>query len=359
VSERDPTEYILCVDDEESVLGVLREQLYCHFGDRHSVEIATSGKEALEIIEDIYSMGERVAVLIADQCMPGMKGSDLLREVHGDHPDIIKVLLTGQAGLDSVVEAVNFGGLSHYMSKPWREAELKLTLESLVKQYRLERENEWLMQELRRKNEELRKLNDSLQEMVAKRTADLERANARLEELAVTDGLTGLYNHRHFRERLDHELARAHRRGEPVSLLMADVDRFKLYNDKNGHLAGDRALKTIATILKRGRRAADLVARYGGEEFVVILVGAPKKAAAQVADYLRRQIQDTELVGEESQPGGRLTISFGVASYPQDGETHTDILMAADAALYDAKERGRNRVALAKPDQSTARPQSG
>ena len=133
--------YIVCVDDEESVLEVLREQLYCHFGDRLNVEIASSGKEALAVIEDIMGSGEEVAILVADHFMPGLKGSELLQQVHAEHPQIKKVLLTGQAGLNSVVQAVNCGGLDYYLAKPWNESQLQNTLENLLKQYVLEKEN--------------------------------------------------------------------------------------------------------------------------------------------------------------------------------------------------------------------------
>jgi diguanylate cyclase (GGDEF)-like protein len=336
--------YIVCVDDEESVLEVLREQIYCNFGDRLNVEIAACGKEALAVIEDIVGAGERVAILVADHFMPGLKGADLLEQVHALHPDIKKVLLTGQAGLDSVVKAINFGGLDYYLSKPWNESQLKNTLENLLKQYTLERENACLLKILKEKNRELSALNEKLGALVRQRTEELERANARLERLAITDGLTDLYNYRHFRERLEHEIKRAQRSDETVSLLMADVDRFKNYNDHNGHLAGDKALKKIAYLLKQGRRAADVVSRYGGEEFTVVLVGAPKRSAVHVAEYLRKRIEDTHFEGEEHQPSGELTISVGVAAYPEDAETGDELLMAADRALYAAKNKGRNRV---------------
>ncbi len=177
-----------------------------------------------------------------------MKGVELLEEVHRRSPRTVKVLLTGQAGLDAVVYAINRAGLDQYIPKPWDEPDLRLTIQSLLSRFRLEREREGLLAELQSKNAELAALNSSLEEKVAARTRELEGLNTRLVELAITDGLTGLYNHRHFRERLTLELERSNRTNLPLSVLMIDVDSFKLYNDRHGHLAGDNALRGVAKI---------------------------------------------------------------------------------------------------------------
>ena len=179
-------------------------------------------------------------MVIADQIMPGMKGVELLEEVHRRSPQTVKILLTGQAGLDAVVDAINRAGLNQYIPKPWDEPDLRLTIENLLSRFRLERERDELLRELQAKNAELATLNSSLEEKVAERTRELGEANTRLAELAITDGLTGLYNHRHFRERLSLEVERSNRTGLPLSVLMIDVDHFKGYNDRHGHLAGDK-----------------------------------------------------------------------------------------------------------------------
>jgi diguanylate cyclase (GGDEF)-like protein len=171
--------------------------------------------------------------------------------------------------------------------------------------------------------------------------------NARLAELAITDGLTGLYNHRHFRERLSLEMERSNRTGLPLSVLMIDVDHFKIYNDRHGHMAGDNALRGVAKILEHGRRANDVVARYGGEEFAIILLDVGKVAARDVAERIAAQVAEFPFEFSSSQPAGRLTISLGVASFPDDGAEPALVLSAADRALFAAKNAGRNSVRVA------------
>ncbi len=162
--------------------------------------------------------------------------------------------------------------------------------------------------------------------------------------LAVTDGLTGLYNHKHFHEALAAEVNRARRYGHPISLLLVDIDRFKAYNDAWGHQAGDALLRTLAGIFKAAARENDLVARYGGEEFAIILPQTDKRQATALAKRLCRTVERRRCKGEEILPGGRLTISLGVAAYPEDGVQAADLVGRADQALYRAKNLGRNQV---------------
>ncbi|MBK9069816.1 MAG: response regulator [Myxococcales bacterium] len=143
---------IICVDDEEGVLTVLEEQLRRRFGHECTIETAASAAAALELLEEVAADGDTIAVVIADQMMPGMVGSKLLGIVHERWPDAMKVLLTGQAGLEAVVEAINTARLNYYMSKPWDEAALLLAVDSLLRQFRLARENRALVEQLRTKN---------------------------------------------------------------------------------------------------------------------------------------------------------------------------------------------------------------
>ncbi len=198
----------------------------------------------------------------------------------------------------------------------------------------------------------------SLEDKVRERTQDLEAANAklsqamddirhankRLEELATTDGLTGLFNHRHFKGLLETEVNRSRRLDFPTSLVMLDVDHFKIYNDTHGHPAGDVVLRGVAELLRSRLRGTDVPCRYGGEEFAVILLDTGKQMAMAVAEEIRSRIEATPFDGQESQPGGVLSISVGVASFPDDAEDHAALLRAADEALYAAKRSGRNRV---------------
>jgi two-component system cell cycle response regulator len=178
----------------------------------------------------------------------------------------------------------------------------------------------------------------------------LETALREQERLAVTDGLTGLYNRRFFQEMLRLDAERAERNGTPISLVMVDLDRFKKINDTCGHPAGDRVLAEAADRIRRAVRPIDLVARYGGEEFVCLLPDAGEETALQVAEQVRRALSRTPL----SVPGGRevrLTASLGVASAgTRGGRPHGDLeglIHDADGALYRAKARGRDRVIAA------------
>lgn len=163
-------------------------------------------------------------------------------------------------------------------------------------------------------------------------------------EMALTDSLTGLNNHRYFHERITQEMSRAKRFRKNLSLLVIDVDNFKKYNDANGHLAGDDALKRISTIIKENIRVADVAARYGGEEFMVILPETSKEQAMMVAERIRSAIEKESFIGEESIPGRNLTVSIGVATFPEDSETKDELIKKADEAMYTAKLRGKNCV---------------
>ncbi|HEX4462603.1 MAG TPA: diguanylate cyclase [Polyangia bacterium] len=337
-------EHIICVDDEEGILTALRQQLGARFGDECEIEVAQSAKDALELVEELRRDGEPLAVMIADQIMPGMKGVELLEEVHKRSPGPTKILLTGQAGLDAVVAAINKAGLNRYIPKPWDEPDLRLTVENLLKTFRLHRQNETLFEDLKRKNIELESAKEQLEEKVKERTAALEEANTRLGRLAVTDGLTELYNHRYFHEQLALSIERSQRSSLPTALLMIDVDHFKKYNDRQGHPAGDEALRTVARLISEDRRTVDVVARYGGEEFAVLLHDTTKQAALDVAEKIRARVAQAPIAHAEKQPLGRLTVSIGVAAYPLDATSAESLLEAADVALYRAKKSGRDAV---------------
>ncbi len=177
----------------------------------------------------------------------------------------------------------------------------------------------------------------------------------RVQQLAIMDGLTEVYNHRHFQETLRRELQRADRYPQPImhcSVIMVDVDHFKRVNDAHGHPAGDAVLVQIAQILKRMVRKVDTVARYGGEEFVIILPSTHKEGALILAGRLREAIEAAEFEHEAGKPPLRVTASLGVATYAEDGTTHRDIVAAADAGLYQAKREGRNCVRCVKATAS-------
>jgi diguanylate cyclase (GGDEF)-like protein len=163
---------------------------------------------------------------------------------------------------------------------------------------------------------------------------------------AYRDGLTGLHNYRSFGESLERDLERSQRNGEPLSLVMIDVDDFKHYNDTNGHEAGIEVLATIGRLLSEALRGTDEAARYGGEEFALILPGTTKKGALRVAERARVAIARHEFPHGAGQPGGRLTVSAGVATHPADAADADQLVQRADQAMYVAKSRGKNQTQL-------------
>ena len=171
----------------------------------------------------------------------------------------------------------------------------------------------------------------------------------RARQMAITDRLTGLYNFGYFLERLKEERMRGERYHRLLSLVIFDIDHFKIYNDANGHPAGNEVLKKIAQILKEEAREVDIVARYGGEEMVIILPETSRKRAAELADRIRAKIADTLFEGMKSQPGGKMTISAGVATFPVDATTEEDLIKKADSSLYRSKSLGRNKVTAFDP----------
>ena len=176
----------------------------------------------------------------------------------------------------------------------------------------------------------------------------------RVRQLAYRDGLTGVFNRRYFESRLVDEVTRAARYGGGVSVLMIDLDHFKKINDDFGHMLGDDVLRAVSAAFLRQLRKVDVVCRYGGEEFAIILPATHGASAATVAEKLRRAVANTEFSGVPY----RVTVSIGVAEFPANGITRDDIVRAADAALYAAKEAGRNQVCLASGTASRGRRQT-
>jgi len=174
-------------------------------------------------------------------------------------------------------------------------------------------------------------------------SAIVESATARLGRArvdAVTDGLTGLYNQRYFKQRLSEEAERAREQGRPLSLLFCDLDHFKGYNDRLGHVAGDKALRAVAGVVLRSIRQVDLAARYGGEELTVILLDTPGDAAVEVAERIREGVAALDLGGQDH----GITVSIGTAAFPDDATLMEELVDKADWAMYLAKREGRDRV---------------
>jgi len=309
---------LLVVDDEETLRSVVSQVLTA---DGFVVAEAASGEEALEAFR-----AKSHSLVITDIRMGGMSGIELLTQIKQHNPDTQVVIMTSHASLDSALTALRAGAYD-YLIKPFESLDLISAVAGrAAEKARLVSQNRQLLEQLKRANEEL------------------QEANCILQEMAVKDGLTSLYNHRYFQEALSLEIARSRRYGKQCSVVFMDVDNFKVYNDSNGHPEGDGLLKTLAQIMMAHLRSSDLAARYGGEEFVLLLAETSKETAVRIAEGLRAKVEDEPFPGREKQPLGRVTISIGVASYPEDGGDATALMAYADQLLYKAKHDGKNMV---------------
>ena len=191
------------------------------------------------------------------------------------------------------------------------------------------------------KGGEVAYLTEVFNDMVAR----LRSSRRELERLSVTDPLTGLNNRRRMMEVLEDEVRRSRRLDHTFAVLMADVDHFKQYNDQHGHPAGDEALKRVASVLREATRDVDFVARYGGEEFFVLMPELNAECAAEVAERIRARLAEEPLLADE------VTVSFGVAEFPANGDSAETLISVADSVLYQAKKEGRDQVVVARAPQ--------
>jgi diguanylate cyclase (GGDEF)-like protein len=290
----------------------------------YQVATAANADTAIEILTQTPC-----EVVIADLRMSGMGGLELLKDVKSSYPDTQVIIVTSYACLESAVEALRAGAYD-YLTKPFEDIALvSAAVNRATEKIRLWRKHTQLIEDLKNSKE------------------DLERMNDTLLDLSIRDGLTGIHNHRYFQDFLAMEIARSPRRDNGFSLMFLDIDHFKNYNDTNGHVEGDALLFEFAKILESRFRKMDLVARYGGEEFIVLLPDMPIEESHRLAEELRTYIEEYPFRNGETQPGGKLTVSIGVASYPEDGTTSLALVTEVDRALYAAKQQGRNRVCLA------------
>ena len=308
---------ILVVDDEETLRLVISSVLE---DEGYEVTTAASAEEALEIYKS-----NSFKLVISDIVMPGMSGIELLKEIKDINPEAEVIIMTSQASMETAINAVSAGAYD-YLMKPFEE--LDLIAKQAFEKISLLEEKKILVDDLQGKN------------------IELTEAIGTLEELANRDGLTGLHNHRCFQETLVMEVTRSDRYKREFSLLFFDIDSFKLYNDTNGHPAGDELLRTLSKLIRDFLRKSDFFARYGGEEFTVILPETSKDHATVVAGSIREIIENHPFYAREKQPNGKLTVSIGIAAYPVDAKNGEELIEKADQALYKAKHTGRNKVCV-------------
>jgi len=308
---------ILVVDDNPQNLQLIGGMLGESKG--FDLSFATGGSEALEIMESLIP-----DLVLLDINMPGMNGFEVCRRIRGSEltAQIPVIFLTAQGETDYIVQGFQVGG-NDYLVKPCKA-------EELLARVRVQLELHWSRIEMKRLNREL------------------QRVNEELRLLSNTDGLLHIANRRHFDDQLAMEWQRAIRSGQPLALLMIDVDHFKWYNDYYGHLQGDECLRQVSAAVRSSlRRPSDLLARYGGEELAVILPETARESAVAVAGFIHRALQAAQVRHEASPVAEYVTVSIGVAgTTPALGELPAILIEAADRALYAAKESGRNRTCL-------------
>ncbi len=312
--------HVLVVDDDAAIRGIVAEVLS---DDGHKVEQVESAEQALARLDN-----GGIDLVITDIRMAGMDGLTLLREIRNRDDVIQVVIMTSHGTMDSAVGALKAGAYD-FLTKPFESLDvISATARRALDAVASARERNLLVATLTRNN------------------AELERMNNFFRDLAIKDGLTNLYNHRHLQEALTAEVERAKRYDRDVSVLFIDVDHFKTYNDTQGHPAGDEVLRGLARLLLEHARDTDIVARWGGEEFVVLAPETSEQKAKELAERLRTAVSAFPFVGRETQPNGLITISVGVATLQANG-SHVSLVERADAAVYEAKAAGRNTVRVA------------
>ncbi|MCC3489481.1 MAG: diguanylate cyclase [Microcoleus sp. PH2017_16_JOR_D_A] len=314
---------LLVVEDNYSLLAYLQTLLSPYY----RVAVAMDGVEGLEKAKSLQPN-----LILSDQIMPRQNGLDLLKEIRNT-PELSStpvIFLTARSGMEARIESLD-AGADDYISKPFDERELLARVRNLLRTHAAE--------------QQLTVLNRQLQQQ----KRQLETVNRALQYLATYDSLTEVRNRRFFNDYMDAEWRRLAREEAPLSLIMCDIDYFKLYNDTYGHQPGDECLRQVAQVLQCSvKRSADLVARYGGEEFAVVLPNTDIEGAACVAERIAQQVRDLQIPHAQSGVSEYVTLSLGVACcIPAPMSQPATLIAIADESLYRAKAAGRDRVSVA------------
>lgn len=272
----------------------------------YATTFATSGKQAIERVKTANP-----DLILLDLMMPEINGLQVCEHLKADplHAEIPIIFLTASNDSQHLLQAFGQGAVD-YVTKPYKAPELLARVKTHL---------------------ELKYTRD-----------ELKKALVELETLATTDSLTGISNRRHLLTLAEREFQRAQRYRNPFSILMLDIDHFKSINDTYGHATGDEALKLMADVTRNALRQVDIFGRFGGEEFVVFLPETPLPDAVTVADRIREAIASVSVAMDDAVI--RMTVSIGVATYQTEEPNLDTLLMRADKALYEAKQRGRDRV---------------
>lgn len=292
---------ILIVDDTRLNIKIMTDIL----ANDYKIFCATSGKEALDI-----AISQSIDLILLDIIMPEMDGYEVCKRLKNDQQtqNIPLIFISAMTNVEDETKGLEMGAID-YIFKPVSAPILKARVKNHL---------------------ELKKCRDIL------------------EKQSLMDGLTGIANRRYFDETFDKEWRRALRSGDILSLVFIDIDFFKKYNDYYGHLAGDDCLRQVGSILRNSvKRAGDLVARYGGEEFVIVLPGTLQADAIRIGEKVCSNIESLKVAHQRSEVSEYVTVSAGIATViPEKNMIPTSLLEQADQALYQAKRKGRNQVAV-------------
>jgi two-component system cell cycle response regulator len=303
---------ILLVEDDKIQAGVTKISLE---NSGYEVIWVENGKSAIKMAKT-----QNIDLILLDRILPDLDGNEVARwlKLNEDTKGIPIIVLTVKSSTMEKVTGLE-AGADDYLPKPYNEIELNARIYACLR-------TKALQDELRTKN------------------SQLEDVLLRVEFLAITDPLTELFNRRYFETALEKEFSRSIRYQSPASCLMIDIDYFKRINDEYGHHTGDMVLKEVAEVIKDCIRETDTVARWGGEEFIVLLPETKKEAALNAASRILKVISDHKFSGINS----HITVSIGLANIPDPSiDTADKFIHASDLALYEAKEKGRNRIEVA------------
>lgn len=304
---------ILVVDDSKAISQMVAE---CVKTLGHEVAYAENGEQCVQHVAE-----HEVDLILMDVEMPGMNGIEATKRLREQKKaDWFPIIfLTSRDDDESYVSGILAGG-DAYLAKPINPLRLQITVVAM--------ERIFLMRQ-----------------KLYKAQKELQRVNRELESLSFFDQLTGLANRRNFDQTLNKQFLLARRTQTPLSLIMCDVDHFKLYNDTYGHQQGDYCLtavgKQIAAVVQR---PTDLACRYGGEEFAIILPDTPKEGASLLAENMRKSVFGLQMPHSASKVADVVSLSLGVATQAGEFTAPAELLKVADSMLYRAKEQGRNRV---------------